>query len=74
MSSDQSNSHNNWILDTGASHHMTSDLQNLSLHSEYDGTEDIMVGDDKTIPIMLETIILCVILQLTLNNKILTFH
>lgn len=30
---------------------MTSDLQNLSTHSEYGGNEDIMVGNGKKIPI-----------------------
>ncbi|KAH0669776.1 hypothetical protein KY285_023930 [Solanum tuberosum] len=35
----------NWLVDSGASHHVTQDIQNLSLHSDYDGSEDIMLGD-----------------------------
>ncbi|PHT43380.1 hypothetical protein CQW23_17405 [Capsicum baccatum] len=43
------NSNNgNWLVDFGALHHVTQDLQNLSLHSEYDGSEDIMLGDGST--------------------------
>ena len=45
------NSNSDWIVDSGASHHITSDLQNLSIHSEYGGNDDIMVGDGNNIPI-----------------------
>ncbi|KAH0776376.1 hypothetical protein KY290_007787 [Solanum tuberosum] len=38
----------NWLVDSSASHHVTQDLQNLSLHSEYDGSEDVMLGDGKS--------------------------
>ena len=31
---------NMWLLDSGASHHVTHDLANLSLHTPYDGTEE----------------------------------
>lgn len=34
-----------WLLDSGASHHVTSDLSNLSLHAPYNGSDDIMIGD-----------------------------
>jgi len=44
--------HNNaWLLDSGASHHVTSDLNNLSLHTSYNGLDDIMIGDGTGLPI-----------------------
>ncbi|PON95822.1 hypothetical protein TorRG33x02_083450 [Trema orientale] len=35
----------NWLLDSGASHHVTVDLNNFSFHSYYEGSEDIIIGD-----------------------------
>ncbi|KAF5450344.1 hypothetical protein F2P56_030704 [Juglans regia] len=29
-----------WVVDFGASHHVTSDMSKLSIHSEYDGTDE----------------------------------
>lgn len=34
-----------WLLDSGASHHIASDLSTLSLHSPYGGNEEVMIGD-----------------------------
>ncbi|KAL5858239.1 hypothetical protein ACOSQ3_005697 [Xanthoceras sorbifolium] len=34
-----------WLLDSGASHHVTTDLSNLSLHAPYTGSDDVMIGD-----------------------------
>lgn len=42
---------NSWLLDSSASHHVTNDLANLSLHTPYDGTEELIVGYGKTINI-----------------------
>ena len=36
-----------WLLDSGASHHVTNDLANLSIHAPYDGTEELIIGDGK---------------------------
>ncbi|KAL6334026.1 hypothetical protein AAG906_000080 [Vitis piasezkii] len=40
-----------WLLDNGASHHVTADLSNLSLHTPYTGSDDIMIGDGSSLPI-----------------------
>ncbi|XP_010443976.1 PREDICTED: uncharacterized protein LOC104726746 [Camelina sativa] len=40
-----------WLVDTGASHHITSDLANLSLHSPYNGSEEVVIGDGKGLAI-----------------------
>jgi hypothetical protein len=33
------------VIDLAASHNITGDLSNLSVHSEYDGTDEIILGD-----------------------------
>ncbi|RVW52539.1 Retrovirus-related Pol polyprotein from transposon RE2 [Vitis vinifera] len=40
-----------WLLDSGASHHITSDLSNLSIHAPYNGSDDIMIDDGTGLPI-----------------------
>lgn len=41
----------NWLIDFVASYHITLYLKNLSIHSDYGRTEDIVVGDANGIPI-----------------------
>lgn len=41
----------NWIVDSGASHHITFDLQNLAIHSQFDGSDDVVIDDGTSIPI-----------------------
>lgn len=36
---------NQWILDSGATHHMTYDLSNLALHQPYNGGDDVAIAD-----------------------------
>ncbi|XP_021724287.1 uncharacterized protein LOC110691642 [Chenopodium quinoa] len=40
-----------WLLDSGTSHHVTNDLNKLSLHTPYEGTEELVIGDGTTLPI-----------------------
>ncbi|XP_019442217.1 PREDICTED: uncharacterized protein LOC109346933 [Lupinus angustifolius] len=37
-------SSNVWLLDSGASHHVTNDLSNLSLHASYDNIKELVIG------------------------------
>jgi hypothetical protein len=42
----------NWYPDSGATHHVTSDLANLNVHAdEYQGSEQIRVGNGTSLPI-----------------------
>ncbi|RWR95948.1 GATA zinc finger domain-containing protein 14-like protein isoform X1 [Cinnamomum micranthum f. kanehirae] len=34
-----------WYSDTGATHHITPDLGNLSIHSPYHGSDNVHVGN-----------------------------
>lgn len=34
-----------WLLDSGASHHIASNLSNLSIQSQYNGGDDVLIGD-----------------------------
>lgn len=45
MANVSSSTPTSWLLDSGASHHVTTDLNNLALHSPYDGTEELIIGD-----------------------------
>ena len=35
----------NWLLDSGTSHHVTFDLSNISIHTPYDNSNDIVISD-----------------------------
>ena len=45
FAANSTSSNPSWLLDSGASHHVTTDLNNLSLHSPYNGIDDVMIGD-----------------------------
>ena len=36
---------NAWLLDSGATHHLTSDLNNLALHQPYAGGDEVAIAD-----------------------------
>ena len=34
-----------WLLNSGASHHVIDNLNNLNFHAPYDGPDDVVIGD-----------------------------
>ena len=42
---------NKWLLDFAASHNITSNLANLSIHSEYEGQAEVVLGDGTSLKI-----------------------
>jgi hypothetical protein len=40
-----------WLFDSGASHHITNDLNNLSLKSDYNGNDQLHVANGMSLPI-----------------------
>lgn len=44
-------SHMQTIVDSGASHNLSADLNNLSIHSEYGGTDEVQIANGIGLPI-----------------------
>jgi hypothetical protein len=42
---------NKWLIDSVTSHNILGDLQNLSIHSEYDNTDEVLIGDGTSLAI-----------------------
>lgn len=42
---------NPWLMDSGATHHRTSDFNNLSMYQPYNGEDVVLIGDGSGIPI-----------------------
>uniref|UniRef100_A0A2N9HY44 CCHC-type domain-containing protein n=1 Tax=Fagus sylvatica TaxID=28930 RepID=A0A2N9HY44_FAGSY len=40
-----------WLTDTGATDHLTANMNNLNTHTSYQGTEQVAVGNGQSIPI-----------------------
>jgi len=41
----------NWYVDSGATHHLTADMANLAVHSEYQGPDRVHMGNGTCLPI-----------------------
>lgn len=58
-----------WIVDSGATHHLTGALNNLSIDAEYTGPDEVMVSNGNSIPIShVGNTVLCDNSRFRLNN------
>ncbi|KAH0644122.1 hypothetical protein KY284_032006 [Solanum tuberosum] len=44
LASTSSQAAQNWLMDSSTTHHLTSDLDNLAIHSKYHGLEEVILG------------------------------
>lgn len=40
-----------WVPDSGATHHVTSDMNNLQLYYDYDGSDHMTIGNGNSVPV-----------------------
>ncbi|PKU65522.1 Retrovirus-related Pol polyprotein from transposon TNT 1-94 [Dendrobium catenatum] len=45
------NSHDNWFLDSGATSHLTNSLENMTLSTPYQGSDNVTIGDGRSLSI-----------------------
>ncbi|KAG5614632.1 hypothetical protein H5410_014456 [Solanum commersonii] len=51
LASTQSSPTQNWLMDSGTTHHLTSDLDNLAIHSGYQSPEEVTLGNGSRLTI-----------------------
>ena len=61
----------NWLLDSVASHNITGDLSNLSIHSKYDGTNEVVLSDGSGLAVSHMVLWICTLLTELLHCVIL---
>lgn len=42
---------NKWLIDSATSHNITGDIQDLSIYSEYDDTDEVILGDGTSLAV-----------------------
>ncbi|KAH0632973.1 hypothetical protein KY284_035759 [Solanum tuberosum] len=51
LASTSSQQSQSWLMDSGPTHHLTANFDNLAIHSEYQGPEEVVPGNVSKLPI-----------------------